>query len=84
MSNTTIKISLPTSLKNTLQRLAKKNQYNTVSGFVQQLIRQEDTLSKEKKKLQKMLQAGLESGQSNTPPETFFAELNENLNDGSL
>ena len=79
MSNTTIKISLPASLKNTLQRLAKKNQYNTVSGFVQQLIRQEDALSKEKKKLQKMLQVGLESGQSTTPPETFFDNLNAKL-----
>ncbi len=75
MSNTTVKISLPASLRNTLQRLAKKNQYSTVSGFVQQLIREEDALEKEKRKLQKMIKVGIESGVSHTSPDVFFDRL---------
>ena len=79
MSNTTVKISLPASLRNTLQRLEKKNQYSTVSGFVQQLIREEDALEKEKRKLQKMIKVGIESGVSNTSPDVFFDRLEKKI-----
>jgi metal-responsive CopG/Arc/MetJ family transcriptional regulator len=79
MSNTTIKISLPVDLKTTLQKLAQQNQYSTVSGFVQQLIRQESVLDKEKEKLRKMIKVGIESGMSDTSPDIFFDKLEEEL-----
>ena len=79
MANTTIKISLPASLKNVLRQLAKKNNYSTVSGFVQQLIRNEYELEREKEKLQKMIESGVKSGVSNVSANVFFAELEKKI-----
>ncbi len=79
MANTTIKISLPASLKNVLRQLAKKNNYSTVSGFVQQLIRNEYKLEREKEKLQKMIESGVKSGVSNVSADVFFAELEKKI-----
>jgi Arc/MetJ-type ribon-helix-helix transcriptional regulator len=79
MSNTTVKISLPTNLKTTLQKLAQKKQYSTVSGFIQELIRRESTIEKEKSKLQKMIQEGLDSGLSSTPPDVFFKRMQQKI-----
>ena len=79
MANTTIKISLPASLKNVLRQLAKKNNYSTVSGFVQQLIRNEYKLEREKEKLQKMIESGVKSGVSNVSADIFFAELEKKI-----
>ncbi len=79
MSNTTIKISLPVDLKTTLQKLAQQNQYSTVSGFVQQLIRQESVLDQEKEKLRNMIKVGIESGVSDTPADVFFSKLEEEI-----
>jgi Arc/MetJ-type ribon-helix-helix transcriptional regulator len=79
MANTTVKISLSTSLRSTLQQLTKKNQYSTVSGFVQQLIRQEDILEQEKEKLRKMIKVGIESGVSDIKPDVFFDKLEREI-----
>ncbi len=79
MSNATIKISLPLELKNKLQKLSQKKQYSTVSGFVQELIRREDSLEKEKVLLKKMIQEGVESGVSKTSPDVFFDNLQQKI-----
>jgi len=79
MSNTTVKISLPSGLRNTLLDLSEKNQYSTVSGFVQHLIRREDALEKEKMLLQEMIQEGIESGVSETHPDVFFDSLQNKI-----
>lgn len=79
MSNTTVKISLPNELRSVLQELSVKNQYSTVSGFVQHLIRREDTLEKEKMLLQRMIQKGIDSGVSNTSPDVFFDKLQKKI-----
>lgn len=79
MTNTTMKISLPSELRQAAQRLSRKHKYSTVSGFVQHLIRREEALDRERAKLRKMIQEGLESGISPTPPEEFFAELENKI-----
>lgn len=72
MSNTTMKISLPDDLRTAAKRLSKKNQYSTVSGFMQSLIRREDKLDREREQLRKLIQEGIDSGLSDVPADVFF------------
>jgi len=70
-----MKISLPRELRTAAKRLSEKKQYSTVSGFLQHLIRREDAIDRERVKLRQMIQEGIDSGVSDTPPDIFFEQL---------
>ena len=79
MKNTTMKVSLPDELRNAAQRLSKKQQYSTTSGFIQHLIRREDTIDRETERLRALIQEGIDSGISEIPADEFFAGLRKRV-----
>ncbi len=75
-TSTTMKISLPTKMRNDIKILVRESQsYSTTSGFLQDLISKELLITKEKSKLNDMIQDGLASGVSGQDPLTFFKSL---------
>lgn len=79
MTNTTMKVSLPDELRDAAQRLSKKKQYSTTSGFIQHLIRREDALDRENERLRVLIQEGIDSGVSDIPADEFFAGLRKRI-----
>ena len=74
-----MKVSLPDELRNAAQRLSKKQQYSTTSGFIQHLIRREDTIDRETERLRARIQEGIDSGISEIPADEFFAGLRKRV-----
>ena len=74
-----MKVSLPDELRNAAQRLSKKQQYSTTSGFIQHLIRREDTIDRETERLRALIQEGIDSGISEIPADEFFAGLRKRV-----
>ena len=79
MTHTTMKVSLPDELRDAAQRLSKKKQYSTTSGFIQHLIRREDAKDRETDKLRALIQEGIDSGVSEMPAEEFFTNLRKRV-----
>lgn len=77
MTNTTMRVSMPTEIREAIKRLSKKHHYASESGFLQHLVRREDAIDREKEKLRKMISEGIKSGISKLPPEQFFADLEQ-------
>ena len=74
-SSTTIKISLPTKMRDDIKDLVNNSRHSTTSGFIQDLVNKELRLEKEKAKLNKMVNAGVASGVSDQNPTDFFKTL---------
>ncbi len=79
MTNTTMRVSMPTEIRKAIKRLSKKHNYASESGFLQHLVRREDAIDREKDKLRKLITQGIKSGISGTPPEQFFADLEKEI-----
>ncbi len=79
MTNTTMRVSMPTEIRKAIKRLSKKHNYASESGFLQHLVRREDSIDREKDKLRKMITDGIKSGISEIPPEKFFADLEKEI-----
>ncbi len=74
-TSTTMKISLPTKMRDDIKALVNKSRYSTTSGFIQDLVNKELRLEKEKAKLNKMVNIGVASGVSEQSPADFFKTL---------
>ena len=74
-----LNISLPEELKKKAKQLAIEKNYGSVSRFIQHLLRRESEKDEERKKIEALLTQGLDSGMSETKPESFFKSLRKQL-----
>lgn len=62
MSNTTMNLSLPESLKEIAKSQAKRNHFSTTSDYIQHLIRQDLERQQSQASFETFIQEGLDSG----------------------
>ena len=75
-TSTTMKISLPTQMRDDIKTLVSNSQaHSTTSGFLQDLINKELLISKERTRLNSIINDGLASGISKKSPASFFKAL---------
>jgi len=67
MSTATINISLPGSLKKSIEERLEEERYNNPSDYIQTLV-QEDLVRRDERKLEQMLLDGIESGSQELTP----------------
>lgn len=75
-TSTTMKISLPKAMRDDVKKLVSESRaYSTTSSFLQDLMRRELALVKEKQKLNSLVDKGIALGISKNDPDTFFKTL---------
>ena len=79
MSTKSLNISLPEDLKTKAKQLAVEQNHGSVGRYIQYLLRREAEKDTERKKLEILLQQGIDSGLSKTEPQDFFKQLRSNL-----
>jgi len=79
MSTKSLNISLPEDLKTKAKQLAVEQNHGSVGRYIQYLLRREAEKDTERKKLEVLLQQGIDSGLSKTEPQDFFKQLRSNL-----
>ena len=77
MSGTRMHITVPEQLAEFAQRRVASGNFTTPSDYVRYLIREDR--EREVAKLNQMIQEGIDSGVSKTPPEKFFAQLAKDI-----
>lgn len=59
--------------------MAVEQNHGSVGRYIQYLLRREAEKDTERKKLEVLLQQGIDSGISDTEPKTYFNKLRSNL-----
>lgn len=72
-------VSLPEDLKNNAKAFAKEEGYKTTSHLVQDLLQREILRKKKRAELKLLLDQGMASGVSDTPPKDFLDSLRHQL-----
>ncbi len=79
MKQTVMNISLPEELKNNAKVFAKEAGYKTTSHLVQDLLQREISRENKRAELKLLLDQGMASGISKTPPKDFLNSLRHQI-----
>ena len=81
MAKTTMNVSISDSLKDKAQLQVQKNDFSTMSDYIQHLIRTDVERQKAREQFDAYIQAGVDSGISPLSGAEIFAELRQKIAD---
>ena len=83
MTNTTMNVSLPEELKARVKERMAEDHYSTASDYIQALIRQDVAKTAAAKRLEQLLEQGMNSGIAKESSEELFRALREHLSNNT-